>query len=219
MPKVTEEYIAKKKKEIIDAAYQVCLEKPITDIVLQDITDKTGFSHGVIYKYYKDIDEVIHDLVASINSDFSYVDKWEKICKGSKDWKTVVRKTCQMGSELLLKMDIGTLKISAYADVLAMSDPDRIVSLEASLKDEEKSPFIALLRSIKDYLDELIGNGVIHPSVTSDEILQYLYASVRGIQQVYLINECTGGRVFNKSYDAGKMFDMLSDSLIGIIGG
>ena len=47
MPKVTEEYIANKKKEIIDAAYQVCLEKPITDIVLQDIADKTGLARGV----------------------------------------------------------------------------------------------------------------------------------------------------------------------------
>ena len=88
MPKVTEEYIANKKKEIIDAAYQVCLEKPITDIVLQDITDKTGFSHGVIYRYYKDIDEVLHDLVASINSSYSYDEQWKTILKESKDWQS-----------------------------------------------------------------------------------------------------------------------------------
>ena len=195
MPKVTEEYIANKKKEIIDAAYQVCLEKPITDIVLQDITDKTGFSHGVIYRYYKDIDEVLHDLVASINSSYSYDEQWKTILKESKDWQTVIRKTCRMGSDLTLSMDIGTLKIS------------------------EKNPFNALLRSVKDYLEDLREKGVIHPSATSAEIIQYIYVSVRGIQQVYTLNQCTGGRVFRSSYDVSKMFDMLSDSLIGIIGG
>ena len=219
MPKVTEEYITNKKKEIVDAAYQVCLEKPITDIVLQDITDKTGFSHGVIYRYYKDIDEVLHDLVASINSSYFYDEKWKKILKGSKDWQTVIRKTCKMGSDLTLSMDIGTLKISAYASVLAMSDPDRVISIGASLKDGEKNPFNALLRSIKDYLEDLIAKGTIHPSSTPAEIIQYIYVSVRGIQQVYTLNQCTGGRVFRSNYDVSKMFEMLGDSLINLIGG
>ena len=219
MPKVTEEYIANKKKETIDAAYQVCLDKPITDIVLQDITDKTGFSHGVIYRYYKDIDEVLHDLVASINSSYSYDEQWKTILKESKDWQTVIRKACKLGSDMTVSMDIGTLKISAYANVLAMSDPDRVISIGSSLKDGEKNPFNALLRSVKDYLEDLREKGVIHPSATSAEIIQYIYVSVRGIQQVYTLNQCTGGRVFRSSYDVSKMFDMLSDSLIGIIGG
>ena len=68
MPKVTEEYIEKKRKEIVEAAYKVCVHKPITSIEMKDIIEETGFSHGAIYRYYKDLDEVLKDLVITINS-------------------------------------------------------------------------------------------------------------------------------------------------------
>ena len=69
MPRVSEEYFENKRKEILDAAYRVCVRKPITSVVMKDIIDETGFSHGVIYKYYKDLDEVLTDLVIRINSE------------------------------------------------------------------------------------------------------------------------------------------------------
>ena len=53
MPKVSEEYYEKKRREIIDAAYRVCARKPITSIDMKDIIAETGFSHGVIYRYYQ----------------------------------------------------------------------------------------------------------------------------------------------------------------------
>ena len=69
MPKVSEEYYEKKRREIIDAAYRVCARKPITSVEMKDIIAETGFSHGVIYRYYKDLDEIFKDLVITINSE------------------------------------------------------------------------------------------------------------------------------------------------------
>ena len=63
MPKVSEEYYKNKRKEIVDAAYRVCTRKPITSVEMKDIIEETGFSHGVIYRYYKDLDEVLKDLL------------------------------------------------------------------------------------------------------------------------------------------------------------
>ena len=68
MPKVSEEYYEKKRREIIDAAYRVCVRKPISSVEMKDIIAETGFSHGAIYRYYKDLDEVLHDLVITVNS-------------------------------------------------------------------------------------------------------------------------------------------------------
>ncbi|MCR5153458.1 MAG: TetR/AcrR family transcriptional regulator [Lachnospiraceae bacterium] len=79
MPRVTEEYYEMKKKEIIDAAYRVCLKKPITSIEMKDVIAEAGFSHGVIYRYYKYLDEILSDMVIRINTD-NRVDKMvEKI--------------------------------------------------------------------------------------------------------------------------------------------
>ena len=67
MPRVSEEYYENKKKEIIDAALRVCARKPVTSVVMNDVIAETGFSHGVVYRYYKDLDEIFRDLVIRIN--------------------------------------------------------------------------------------------------------------------------------------------------------
>ena len=67
MPKVSDEYFEQKRKEIVDAAYRVCMKKPITSVEMKDIIAETGFSHGVIYRYYSELDEVLQDLVIRIN--------------------------------------------------------------------------------------------------------------------------------------------------------
>ena len=54
MPKVTEEYIIKKKKMITDTAYELCLEKTVSTVTMQDIINRTGLSQGGIYRFYHD---------------------------------------------------------------------------------------------------------------------------------------------------------------------
>ena len=59
MPKVTEEYIKNKKKMIVRAAYDLCIQKTVSTVTMQDIIDATGFSQGGIYRFYKDIGKQI----------------------------------------------------------------------------------------------------------------------------------------------------------------
>ena len=66
MPKVTQEYILNKKKKIIDAAYELCLEKTVSTVTMQDIINRTGLSQGGIYRFYKDIDEIFGDMLADM---------------------------------------------------------------------------------------------------------------------------------------------------------
>ena len=64
MPKVSEDYFKKKRDEILDAAYQVVMEKPIYSVSLRDIIQKSGLSQGGIYRYYSGLDDI---LIALIN--------------------------------------------------------------------------------------------------------------------------------------------------------
>ena len=72
MPKVSDEYFEQKRKEIVDAAYRVCMRKPITSVEMKDIITETGFSHGVIYRYYSELDEVLQDLMIRIRDRDAY---------------------------------------------------------------------------------------------------------------------------------------------------
>ena len=63
MPKVNEEYIAEKKKSIVDAAIRVCQSKPVYAVTLRDVVKECGISQGGLYHYFKDIDEIFAEIL------------------------------------------------------------------------------------------------------------------------------------------------------------
>ena len=58
MPKVTDEYIADKKSYILKCTGEILKEKPLYLVTMRDIIKKAGFSHGIIYHYYANLDEI-----------------------------------------------------------------------------------------------------------------------------------------------------------------
>lgn len=63
MPKVTERYLANKRKEIIDAAMRVCEAKPAYKITLRDVVRECGISVGGIYNYFASIDDIFVEII------------------------------------------------------------------------------------------------------------------------------------------------------------
>ena len=219
MPKVTEEYIANKKKEIIDIAYQVCQEKPVTSIVLQDITDKAGFSHGAIYRYYKDIDEILVDLIARLNSEICLKDQYEQVLAESVDWQDVIFGVCQMMSYAIVEFGVDTLKVAAYIDALAMNDPERTIKINNRLKEDEKRPLIWIEANLREYIDNLIKEGTVHPTESTDTILQFMGAAVRGIETSYALSKSFTVERYSGKYKPDEMFRCLAKSMISMIEG
>ena len=79
MPKVSEEYFRTKRKEIVDAAYRVCIRKSISAVELKDVIAETGMSHGAIYRYFKDLDEIIGAMIVQVNSESPYIEDVNRI--------------------------------------------------------------------------------------------------------------------------------------------
>lgn len=59
MPKVSEEHIDSRKKQIIDAAYQCFARKGFHQATMRDIYSEAGLSPGAVYNYFKSKDEII----------------------------------------------------------------------------------------------------------------------------------------------------------------
>jgi len=214
MPKVSEEYFENKKKEIIDAAYQVCLEKPITSIVLQDITDKAGFAHGTIYKYYKNVDEILYELFACINTEVDIEERWNEIIDSSTDWKDVIHKSCNLIRETFTSTEIGKFKIAVYADAMRVSDPERAINIALKMQNYGRSPLLVLEEHLREYLMKVVQEESLHPSDSVDSILQFMFIFVRGFQTQYTISES-----FHAEIKSDEMFSCLADSLISMLGG
>lgn len=221
MPRVSADYYEKKRKEIIAAAYRVCVRKPITSVVMKDVIDETGFSHGVVYKYYKDLDDVLCDLVVTINSENKMDEKLDAILldANKKEWQEVIREICNMLSEHMKTTKMDVLKISLYSDMLAMSDPDRVSRIADRIGEDNQSPLLIVVTSMYGYLLRLIHDKKLQPLKSVDEIIEFMIASYHGIQTGYVLSASYDANQLRGKYDPGKMFSCLAESIILMIGG
>lgn len=63
MPKVSKEYFDNKRKIILDASLKVFSKKPSYTVSMKDIIKESKLSHGGVYKYYSNIDDIIISLI------------------------------------------------------------------------------------------------------------------------------------------------------------
>ena len=219
MPRVNEEYFEKKRKEIIEAAYRVCVRKPITSVVMNDIIAEAGFSHGVIYKYYKDLDAVLRDLVISINSQNKIDEKLDKILAKAdkKKWENVIREIGEMLADYLIEVGRDVLKISLYSDMLAMSEPERVSKIAGELGSENQSPLLYFVKAMAVYLKKVIKEEGLKPVKSVEEIIQFIIVNYHGIQTGYVLSFCMDAEQIKGKYNPKEMFSIMSESVILIM--
>lgn len=221
MPRVTDEYYEKKRREIIDAAYKVCVRKPITSVDMKDIIAEAGFSHGAIYRYYKELDEIIRDLVITINESNKIDARLDSILNNAKldDWKNTITAVFKMLADYLTKAGVDVLKLSIYSDLLAMSDPERALKIAERLGKEDQSPLVYLVTTLTKYLKKVIKANDLKPSRSVDEMMQFVIVTYQGIQSGFVLAECFKTPQLNNKYKPKKMFSCLAESLICMMEG
>ena len=221
MPKVSEEYYEKKRREIIDAAYRVCARKPITSIDMKDIIAETGFSHGVIYRYYKDLDEVFKDLVITINSENKIDDRLDEILNNAdiREWEQTIYDICQMLADYMKEVGTDLLKVSIYGDMLAMTDPERAMNIARRLGKDEQSPLLYATEAMTDFLTKAVKQNKLKPAVPVDQIIQFFIVNYHGIQSGYVLTECFKAEHIEGKYKIDDMYRNLATSVVLMMGG
>ena len=221
MPKVSEEYYEKKRREIIDAAYRVCARKPITSIDMKDIIAETGFSHGVIYRYYKDLDEVFKDLVITINSENRIDERLGEILANAdiKNWEQTINDICQMLADYMREVGTDMLKVSIYGDMLAMSDPERAMNIAKRLGKDEQSPLLYATEAMTEFLNKVVKENGLEPTTQLDQIIQFFIVNYHGIQSGYVLTECFKAEHIEGKYKIDDMYRNLATSVVLMMGG
>ena len=221
MPKVSEEYYGKKRREIVDAAYRVCTRKPITSIDMKDIIAETGFSHGVIYRYYKDLDEVFKDLVITINSENKIDERLDEILEKSdiEHWENTIYDICSMLADYMREVGTDMLKVSVYGDMLAMSDPERAMRISSRLGKDEQSPLLYATEAMTEFLTKAVKENKLKPATTVDEIIQFFIVNYHGIQSGYVLTECFKVKHIEGKYKLDDMYRNLATAVVLMMGG
>ena len=127
MPKVSQEYMDKKREMIVEAAYKVCLRKPVQMVNITDVIAETGMSQGAIYRYYASLDDILIDLVSKMRADYNIVDRLNEITSDpDAPFEETTFKVCDCLGEAMEKHLMDVQKINFDLVVLAINEPKRV---------------------------------------------------------------------------------------------
>lgn len=190
MPKVTEEYIKNKKAMIIRTAYDLCIQKTVSTVTMQDIIDATGLSQGGIYRFYKDIDEIFKDMLIDNRQRVTIKPQLDEIFAdtASEDVTNVLHKVFVLLADFMTNELMGIVKINFELSVLSMNAPSRVEKILGEI--EGTGNFEYLFMCVSQYLKQCITNGTVIPRISDEELLTYLTTAYNGIEMSCIINHC-----------------------------
>jgi len=170
-PKVSEEYKQKRKREIVEMAREVFIEKGFVRTTMQDIMEKAGISRGAMYSYFDNIEDVFlavlqYDDQKDIQYFISFdeVSIWHQI----KNWVEKQQSYIERIHRTLLYARAEFLLSSKYA------------------KDKHHVPYVTdrynrIVEAVEEIINEGISRGEFKPRKSPRAIAQYLVSFLNGL--------------------------------------
>lgn len=218
MPKVTEEYIANKKRAITSAAYELCLEKTVSTVTMQDIINRTGLSQGGIYRFYHDIDEIFGDMLVEIRKKVCIKDKVDEIfSQGDKmPGKEVTNRIIDLLADFMTEELMGIQKVDFELSVLAMNAPARVEKILAGITGMGNKEYLLFRTSA--FFKEKARKGQIHLKVGEKELMTYISSAYAGIQQCCIVNNCYQRNAMSELYQPRIQLNTLGKTVNYLLG-
>ncbi|MBQ8596332.1 MAG: TetR/AcrR family transcriptional regulator [Lachnospiraceae bacterium] len=218
MPRVSEEYIKNKKNMIVRCAYDLCLQKTVSTVTMQDIINATGLSQGGIYRFYKDIDEIFRDMLIDNRQRVNIKPQLDEIFENaeSEDIKDVLHKVFELLGDFMTRELMGIVKINFELSVLSMNAPLRVEKILGEI--EGTGNFEYLFRHVSQYLTQRIMSGALTPKISIEELLTYLTTTYNGIEMSCIINHCYKKLPLMEWYVPKRQLETLETTLYYLLG-
>lgn len=218
MPKVTPEYMDNKRRMIVDCAYQVCLRKPVEMVTISDVIAETGLSQGGIYRFYKDLDEILSDMISGMRRDYNIRDALDEVVADKKaSFEAVTRKICSILAESMETHLMDIQKINFDLTVLAINEPERAAKIIKGIKGKGNMEHLATV--IFPYLFEAAATNKLSPKHDPMQLYQFISSAYVGIETNCILTACYGSATLKADCRPKEMFDILATTIILLFGG
>jgi len=218
MPKVTQEYIDEKRRSIVDAAYRVCLRKPVQMVNIMDVIKEAGLSQGAIYRYYSNLDEILVDVVTKMRRDYNIIDRLEELTKDIPvPFEEVTYQVCDVLGEAMETHLMDIQKINFDLGVLTINEPERMAKIMKGLEGTGNNEFLAtvimprLALAAAKQGHKMAGDAV--------ELGQYLGAAYTGIEKFCILGACYDAGGSDAKVEPRKLFRTYAKTIIMLFGG
>lgn len=190
MPKVSEEYIANKRREIVDAAHRICLRKPVSMVTMTDLIDETGMAQGGIYRYFEDIDDVFRAMLVDMRENYSIIDDVDRIFDNADDTSPadIVDQICDLLADKMEEQLMDIQKINFDLSVLAINEPARTAKILGGITGEGNLEH--LTRRTTELMMKASAEGRFNPSMPPEDIMKFISSAYSGIQMNCIISAC-----------------------------
>lgn len=219
MPKVSDAYIQNKKDQIIEATYQLALIKPIGSITMQEVIDASHLSQGGIYRFFKDIDEIICGVIQKIRTEIDLIPTFDEIFMKYHDQPVqVVEHIFVILKDYMMSHLTDFCKIDFEIKMLAMQNPKRMKKIFQQMEGE--GSFEHLTAQILQYLQEQIEIGTLHPCIPVDQFCAYTASAFDGIQIECINASCylPHQPLLKQSFQPDLLLETLKLSMLYLLG-
>jgi AcrR family transcriptional regulator len=218
MPKVNEEYFENKKNLIIDATYRVCLRKPVAMVTMSDVIEESGLSQGGIYRFYRNLDEILSDMITRMRGEYNFVDALEEVTGNKKlSFEEVTYRICDILRDIMEKHLMDIQKINFDLTVLAINDPERAAAVIAGAQGRGNFDYLGSV--VMPALVKASKRNKLKPVDDPEKILRYISASYSGIEMNCILSACYSNGPMNVACKPKEMFDVLAKAIICLFGG
>lgn len=214
MPKVSPDYINKKKKRILDAALVIFQQKPLYEITMLDVIKEAELSKGGIYRYYNDIDEVIIALVNRETALYNYKPKIDMIIEREETLISTIESLFIFLGKYINKNSMVIGKIQFELTVLIANHPEKAEKYINNLTEQENGQY--LMMSIFNKMNEAATNGEVEPIYPLEDIFTYITTSIDGLVRDVVLGKCYGADV--GYIDEVKLMRMLAHTVLNMLG-
>lgn len=218
MPKVSQEYIDNKKKLITDAAYELCLEKTVSTVTMQDIINHTGLSQGGIYRFYRDVDEIFADMLMAMRERVNIKEKTDEIFSQADELPPteITFRIFDMLAEFMTQELMGVEKIDFELSVLAMNAPGRVDKILAGVKSVGHKEYI--MKCTAEFFSQKLASGGIQTKAEPAELLSFIASAYSGIQMSCIVNNCYKKAPMAEAYQPKALLRTLAESVNHLMG-
>lgn len=213
MPKVNNEYINKKKTEILDAAFIIFEKKPLYEITMLDVIKQAGLSKGGIYRYFNDIDEVIIALINRETAKNKYKHKIDEILACTDNTENIIEALFSFLGNYINDSPVTIGKFQFELTVYLSNHPEKAEKIKSSLTEQENGQY--LIGAIFNKITEGVNKGEFQITFPLNDIFTYITAAIDGVVNKVVLQKCYGANAFN--IDVINMFKIISNSVLHML--
>ncbi|MFJ7666609.1 TetR/AcrR family transcriptional regulator [Lysinibacillus sp. NPDC097195] len=217
MPKVSPDYVIKKKNVILEAALSVCKVKPLYDITMRDIIKASKVSQGGIYRYYTDIDEILVAIINQANANADYKKDIDIIIDKNDTPNIRLEKLFTFLGEYI-KDNLSTVgKIHFELTILFANNPERQKKILPHITENESGRY--LVEQIFMTIHEGIAFKCFQSDVALEDLFSFIVTSIDGIVRDVVLQKCYG--MFQNEqalFDEVRLMNTLCKSVQSMLG-